>query len=115
MSLRMGFDIDGTVDSNLDAFRAIAEGLIKTGHEVWVITGGLADSGEWTLQARIELLKKFKFPYSKLVRCIAPTMQEIAKQKRQVCEEHGITMMFEDNDLYISEIAQVCTTLKVVN
>ncbi len=97
-----GFDLDGTVTRPHIA--RLANDLYAAGHEVYVITGGLGDFGEWTMEARVEYLKMLGVNYTEIVRCIAPRWEEIALIKGTECAKRGITVMLDDMPVFLDGI-----------
>ena len=107
---KYGFDLDGTLTK--PAIAQLANDLFDAGHEIYVITGGLADTGEWTEEARQKLLESLGVRYTEIVRCLAPTLAEIAQIKNQACKERNIILMIDDWDIYLNAIE--AQTLKVL-
>jgi hypothetical protein len=108
--MNYGFDLDGTLTR--PAVAALANALYAAGHGVYVITGGLAGIGDWTMERRKQLLFDLGVRYTEIIRCLAPTFPEIALLKAQACEDYGISVMFDDMDVYLSAIQVQC--LKVL-
>ena len=108
--MNYGFDLDGTLTK--PAIAQLANDLFDAGHRIYVITGGMADSGEWTIERRQELLAKLGVKYTKVVRCLAPSFREIADLKNKACQEYNISVMLDDMDIYLNAIQSQC--LKVL-
>jgi hypothetical protein len=95
-----GFDLDGTLDR--PALARMANDLHDAGHDVYVITGGLADSGEWTLKARQERLAALGVRYTKIIRCLDPDIAKIGALKGGECGRLGIGVMLDDSPSYLA-------------
>lgn len=102
-----GFDLDGTITAIPDQLRAIAEGLLKEGHEVYVITGSPQGSPGFEFLDHYDIdqiygweaarLSDLNFPFTKLVVVEYPW----AKNKVDVCLALGVNLMFEDRIDYL--------------
>jgi len=112
MTRKYGFDLDGTAD--LPAIRDLANDLYDAGHEIYIITGEMADTGEWTIEARIAKCRSLGLKYTEIVRCFGGSLHEIAEVKRAECAERGICLMFEDSHIYAASTRLACQTLLVV-
>lgn len=99
-----GFDLDGTLDRP-DLAR-LANDLFDAGHEVWVVTGGLADAGEWTQEARERKVAALGVRCTGIIRCISPDIGRVGALKGEWCRELGITVMLDDDCLYLDGVAQ---------
>lgn len=95
-----GFDLDGTLTR--PELAMMANDLWRAGHEIYVITGGLADTGEWTMEARIAYLKQLGVHYTAIVRCIDPDIHEIGALKGKECTRLNIAVMIDDAQLYLA-------------
>jgi hypothetical protein len=100
--MNYGFDLDGTLTR--PAIAALANTLYAAGHGIYIITGGLADTGAWTMEKRKQLLFDLGVSYTEIIRCLAPTFSEIAQLKAQACKDYGISVMFDDMDVYLNAI-----------
>lgn len=98
-----GFDLDGTLDR--PGIAQLANDLHDAGHEVWVVTGGLADAGEWTQEARRRKLAALGVRYTGIARCINPDVRQVGIQKGEVCARLGITILLDDDRLYLDGAA----------
>lgn len=98
-----GFDLDGTLDNLVLA--QLANDLYDAGHEVWVVTGGLADTGEWTLEARERRLAALGVRYTGIVRCIHPDIRQVGLLKGRECERLGISVLVDDDRQYLEAVA----------
>lgn len=99
-----GFDLDGTLTR--PALAQLANDLYDAGHEVWVITGGLADSGEWTAEARRSRLTALGVRCTGIIRCISPDVRKIGVLKGEWCRELGAAVMLDDDRLYLDGVAE---------
>lgn len=99
-----GFDLDGTLTR--PELARLANDLHNAGHQVYVITGGLADTGEWTLDARRLLLARLGVRYTDIVRVLDPDITMIGRKKGLACEELSISVMFDDSSLYLNGIRE---------
>ncbi len=95
-----GFDLDGTVTR--PELARLANDLHEAGHEVHIITGGLADTGEWKMDARVEYLRQLGVHYTSIVRCIDPDINAIGKLKGEACARLNITVLIDDAQLYLA-------------
>lgn len=95
-----GFDLDGTLDR--PALARLANDLYDAGHQVYVVTGGLADSGEWTLAAREARLAALGARYTDVVRCIDADIHQLGRLKGEACARLGITVLFDDSRDYLA-------------
>lgn len=102
---RYGFDLDGTV--SLPAIRDLANDLYDAGHDVYIITGGLADSGEWTMQARIDRLQEYGVRYTEIVRVLDPDISKLGRLKGDECNRLGVSVMLDDAVPYLVGIGEV--------
>lgn len=108
---KYGFDLDGTLD--IPAIAQLANDLYAAGHEVYIVTGGFGDRGEWTITEREKKLTRLKVRYTEIIRCLKPTFEEIGQEKGRVCHERGIILLFDDSDTYIAHAKGKVQCLKV--
>jgi hypothetical protein len=101
-----GFDLDGTLTR--PEIRNLANDLFAAGHKVYVITGGLSDTGEWTKEARVKYLKHLGVNYTDIIRCLHPTWEGIAEMKGQACKRLGVQVMLDDMPVFLNGIRAVC-------
>jgi hypothetical protein len=94
-----GFDLDGTLDQ--PGIAQLANDLFDAGHEVYVVTGGLDETGEWTLAERELRLARLGVRYTAVVRCIHPDITEIGRLKGEQCERLDIRLLVDDSPLYL--------------
>lgn len=107
-----GFDLDGTLDR--PALARMANDLHDAGHEVYVITGGLADAGEWLLGTRERKLAALGVRYTGIVRCIDPDIQMVGILKGRQCRELGISVMLDDDHRYMDGIAEASDAVRLL-
>jgi hypothetical protein len=104
-----GFDLDGTLDK--PELARLANDLHDAGHQVYVITGGLADAGEWALDARERRLDALGMRYTEIIRCIHPDVRQIGRLKGEACARLGIGVLFDDSRLYLESVAGIARLL----
>lgn len=93
------FDLDGTLDKPW--ITQLCNDLYDAGHTILIVTGGLADSGEWTVPAREQRLQQLGVKYSEIVRVIDPDIQKIGGLKGRICAERKAIVLFDDADMYL--------------
>jgi len=107
---RYGFDLDGTLDR--EPIRQLARDLFEAGHKIYIVTGGLEDSGEWTAESRMQRLKDLGVPYTNIVRCLHPDITKIGAMKGDACRKLGIALLIDDSMMYITGASpSVCCLL----
>jgi hypothetical protein len=94
------FDLDGTLDR--PGLVQLANDLYDAGHEVYVVTGGLADTGEWTMRAREAKLAALGVRYTQIVRVIDPDIGQIGRLKGEACERLSATVLVDDAPSYLA-------------
>jgi len=107
-----GFDLDDTL--TVSGIRQMANDLFQAGHSVYVITGAFADTGEWTLEGRIQQLTDLGVSYTEIIRCIAPTWEEIGRMKGEACDRLHISVFIDDFDVYLNNALTQAAKLLVV-
>lgn len=107
-----GFDLDGTLDK--PALAQLANDLFDAGHKVYIVTGGLADSGEWTLGARIARLHSLHVRYTEIVRCIHPDINQLGRIKGEACNGLGISVLLDDAPSYLQGVGTVSQTQRLL-
>ena len=107
-----GFDLDGTLDR--PALAQLANDLYDAGHEVYVITGGLADAGEWTLAAREQRLAELGVRCTGIVRCLDPDTGKIGALKGLECSRLGISVLLDDSIYYLSSITMFSNVVRLL-
>lgn len=124
--MKIAFDLDGTLDR--PAVRDLALALLKAGHEVHILSGCFTEAGKW---------QDSTAKMNKLVRLglvgvghgyIAPAclkimilpavdhkqfdrayrLVDLGLRKGAYCEEHGITLIFDDSEVYCETIPSMC-------
>lgn len=100
-----GFDLDGTLDN--PSLARLANDLHDAGHRVYIVTGGLYDSGEWSMAAREQRLARLGVRYTEIIRCLAPDLETIGRLKGEACSRLGIAVLVDDSQLYLKEAAAV--------
>ena len=111
--MKFGFDLDGTLDRT--QIRLLSNALYEAGHEVHVITGGMTDTGEWTMAARIAKCDSLGIMRTAIHRAFGPDLHAIGLEKARILKELGIGLMFEDSSSYIRAIDRTALCCFVVN
>lgn len=109
---RYAFDLDGTLDR--PEIAQLANDLYAAGHEIHVVTGGHADTGEWTIEARKQKLAALNVNYTSIIRCFGATLDDIGREKARQLRALDAILMFDDAPIYVEHTSQICTTLFVV-
>jgi len=109
--IKIGLDIHGVVDSNIDFFKVLSKLLVDNGHEVHIITGA-------KIEKELPFLKKNKISYTHLFSitdCHVEKGTKIMwdekndphldtylwdKAKAEYCKKHNIDIHFDDSDIY---------------
>jgi hypothetical protein len=107
-----GFDLDETLDR--PALAQLANDLHDAGHEVYVVTGGLSDEGEWTMAARQEKLAALGVRCTAVIRCIDPDIARVGVLKGQECRRLGIAVMIDDSRLYLDGVAAASDAVRLL-
>lgn len=105
--MKYAFDLDGTLDRS--RVRRLATHLHNAGHELFVLTGAMQDTGMWTAAARRQKLDALGLEFIKddhVHRCFGNTLEEIGQRKAAVLNELGIDIIFEDSSTFTREIMQ---------
>jgi hypothetical protein len=112
MLLKIGFDIHGVLDTNVQFFSELTQTLVKAGHEVHVLTGPKIS------QKIIDQLKDMGISYTHLFSItdyqeskgtdivwdehgnphLDPYLWD--KAKAEYCIQHGIQLHIDDSDSY---------------
>ena len=113
--MNFGFDIDGTITAEPEAYAAIMASLTAAGHWCHVITGTMDDAvtDDHTAKRRAQLEKHGILPgvhWNYLHIVTAPH----AINKAKYCEQRDIRMLFEDSDAYIEECRKVTRCLRMM-
>lgn len=125
--MKVGFDLDGTLDRS--AIRELALALLRDGHEVHVISGCFREAGDWQNQfakyeklARLGLITKdgigMSIPYNLRVVILDAVDHEkfprdyrlvdLGLRKGAYIAEQGIELMFDDSELYCKTMPSMC-------
>ncbi len=107
-----GFDLDGTLDR--PALAQLTNDLYDAGHKVYVVTGGLADTGEWTMAAREAKLAALGVHCTGIIRCLDPDIRMLGLLKGRECRRLGISVMFDDSSFYLRGIAEVSDVVRLL-
>lgn len=105
--MKIGIDIDGTITANPSFFKKLIASAIKAGDEIHIITGGLQDNFGYDFNSgkRIKQLNDIDIYYwTVLVRCFAPTTEEVALLKGKYCLNNEIDCLYEDTLSYIEAV-----------
>lgn len=102
------FDLDGTLDRPEVA--DLARLLLRTGHEVHIITGVFLEAGDWQCDAakheklkrigglddaKVHVLWAMPETYPRDYR-----LADLGLRKGALCEKLGVRMLFDDNETY---------------
>ena len=114
--MKIGFDLDGTLDRPVIA--QMANMYFDAGFEVHVITVcQLAQAGYITSKAdKIKKLEKLGVRYTKLHLVRGATYSECGVAKADVINKEGIVLMFDDAPTFvkmITKFAPTCVVLEV--
>lgn len=109
---KYGFDLDGVLSR--PALAQLANDLYDAGHDVYVVTGALADTGEWTLPARRLQLKRYGVRYTEILRVMDPDLGRIGELKGRVCDQFGITVLIDDSLLYLQGAGTVSSVVRLL-
>lgn len=107
-----GFDLDGTLDR--PALAQLANDLYDAGHEVYVITGGLADAGEWSQQAREQKLAVLGVRCTGIIRCISADVRGIGALKGRQCARLGISVIIDDDLRYLDSAGAASDAVRLL-
>jgi hypothetical protein len=106
------FDLDGTLDR--PGLVRLANDLYDAGHDVYVVTGGLADMGEWTMQAREAKLTALGARYTQIVRVIDPDIGQIGRLKGEACDRLNAAILVDDAPAYLAGASTSAVKLLVL-
>ena len=129
--MRVGFDLDGTLDR--PAVRDLALALLKGGHQVYVITGCFLEAGPWQDEdakfvklARLGLIKAtlddgyegYDVPENLHVMVLPAVdhkefdrdyrLADLGLRKGAYISQMGIEVMFDDSELYCKMMPSMC-------
>lgn len=137
--MRVGFDLDGTLDK--PCLAALAVELMKAGHEVHVITGVFPEAKDWQdAQAKRRKLARIGVPYKEtsdgltllygedgyhaqlhILYAVTSTYDrdyrliDLGLRKGALCEELGIEMFFDDSERYCEMIPKMSGSTTVLH
>lgn len=112
MSLKIGFDIHGVIDSNTQFFAELTQTLVKAGHEVHVLTGPKITSKitDQLKEMGIHYTHLFSITDYQESKGVDITWDEHGnphmhaydwdKSKAEYCETNGIQLHLDDSDTY---------------
>lgn len=122
--IKVGFDLDGTLDR--PPVLALARALIDAGHEVHVITGKFPDGEEWQgTKAKHRKMKRLGL-YSLIAQKrfhvvdalpVTPlknldyVLRDLGLRKGALCEQLGIVLFFDDSATYCEMIGRMSGTM----
>jgi hypothetical protein len=125
----VGFDLDGTLDK--PALAELALALDRSGHEVHVISGMFPDApwqNEIHKKAKMERLGLHRISYSGRLHILEAipvdtnkdlnyVLRDLGLRKGALCEQLGITMFFEDSEIYADMIPKMSrgTTVALIS
>jgi hypothetical protein len=114
--IRVGFDLDGTLDR--PELTKLANMYYDAGFEVHVITvSQLAQAGYITTRAeKMKKLSKLGVKYTKLHLVRGATYTECGMAKADVINAEGIVLMFDDAPTFVKmmvKFTKSCTVLEV--
>ena len=114
--MKIGFDLDGTLDR--PAVAALCKALIAAGHEVHIISGCFDEAGQW--QDVIAKQKKlYRLGIYPLVCHVIHAVDhkqfdrdyrlvDLGLRKGAYISEQGIEIMFDDSELYCKTMPSMC-------
>lgn len=118
--MNFGFDLEGTLDAEPQAFRALCSSLVDSWHEVYVITaywtpdGGPDGNQEALRDSQLEAIGFVRGKdYTEMLFAPGSTVEAQGATKRLLCESHTITLMFEDRQVFTDEISKATTCLLI--
>lgn len=133
--MKVGFDLDGCLDK--PAIAELAKKLINDGVEVHIITGNFPEAGNWQQSeakcAKLDRLGIRYFDPSKtqslhlnyahlhIISAMPETysrdyrLADIGMRKGELCERLGITLMFDDSDLYCDMIPKMAGATTILH
>lgn len=126
--MKIGFDLDGTLDR--PGVLELAKAMLKSGHEVHIISGCFLESGTWQgRQAKFEKLERLglvmllpggtvMLPPNLFVEILDAVdhekfdrdyrLADLGLRKGAYVERHGIALMFDDSELYCKLMPAYC-------
>ena len=110
-----GFDLNGTITEEPEAFQEIMAGLVQRGHEVHIVTGAMpslpnfVDRDYETFMVRLKdqgFLPGVHFTHFEII--VVDGVSAQAKARGEYCRATGMVMMFEDRSDQAEEIRKHC-------
>ena len=102
--MKIGIDLDGTIDKYPDKFRMIIDELRGQGNYIYCITGTLNSDIDAALKGKVHKLDSLNIEIDETVVVRGKDVKEVARRKAIFCREKNIIMMIEDTELYLEEI-----------
>lgn len=121
--MRIGFDLDGTLDK--PALALLAKALLAAGHEVHVITGTFSEAGAWQdSDSKMDKMRRLGLPFRMFPYTSPPLprsqpmctlhvltaadekfdrdyrLADIGLRKGALCEKLGIEVYIDDSETY---------------
>lgn len=116
--MTFGFDLEGTMDAEIDIYQALCKALVDGGHTVVIITAywssdGGYDAGQCAVRQGQANDAGFVrgIHYSDLVCVPGSTVEEQGANKRGMCIALDVCLMFEDRQVFTDEISKVTRCL----
>lgn len=118
--MKIGFDLDGTLDR--PAVRDLALELLASRNEIHVISGSFTEAGDWQdPTAKREKLVRLGFDLSdpKLIVTVLDALPQekfdreyrlvdLGLRKGAYIEKNGIEIMFDDSEVYCKTMPNMC-------
>jgi len=101
--MKIGIDLDGTIDKYPDKFRMIIDELRRQGNYIYCITGTLGDINV-VFKKKGHKLDSLNIKVDELVVVRGKDVKEVARRKAMFCREKRVNVMIEDTELYLEEI-----------
>ncbi len=129
--MRIGFDLDGTLDRPQIA--ELAKWLIAGGHEVHIITGVFPEAVNWQDgNAKRRKLGRLDIPYTTgtltegvatlhILDAVPATfardyrLADLGLRKGALCEELGVTLFLDDSELYCEMVPKMSGNTTVLH
>ena len=112
--MNYGFDLEGTIDAEIEVYRDLCSALIAEGRKVFVITaywsstGGYDEGQETVRRGQLDAVGfELGVHYTDLLFAPGNTVQEQGENKRLICEQQGVRLMFEDRECFTEDISKV--------
>jgi len=125
--MKIGFDLDGTLDRV--EIQNLAHALLLGGHRVYVLTGCFLEAGEWqNYEAKYEKLGRMGFAWedqdgwklqdNMFIEIFDAVdhkkfdrdyrLADIGLRKGDFIAREGIEIMFDDSELYVAMMPKMC-------